>query len=123
MIRKNWVFITILGAMLLLSSLSYAVEVNLVVSRVDLSKEVSKYIVRYGPEEKSNAEDYPNLIKVTPENPTDLETHFTLDIQDNDVDYYFAVKEVYEDKTESVFSESSFPIFIYCPPFGITISQ
>lgn len=96
------------------SVLSFAGTANLTIVHENQNLNVVKYIIKYGAVQQDNPDDYPNTVEISPAGgPVKKQSVIRVDLGvGNSGYYYFTVKDIYEDSTESSFSESSFPILI-----------
>jgi hypothetical protein len=96
---------------------------NLTIVHENPNLKVIKYIIKYGPNEKINPEEYPNTKEVYPEGgPVAIQSITRVDLGNGSSgNFYFSVRDVYSDNSMSAFSESSFPIYIPKKPLNLRV--
>lgn len=112
-------FVAVLFA---LPAVCSAASANLTILHDNPDLKAVKYIFKYGNVEQTNPQNYPYTVEVRPAGGKGVIGQSTtlVDLGENfSGDFYFSVKIVYENGTETEFSESSFAIPIPSKPTNL----
>lgn len=104
-------------------SVCIAGSVNLTILHDNPDLKAVKYIINYGTIEQANPDNYPYTIEIRPiGGPVagQSTTHVDLGEKKNG-NYYFSVKIIYENGSESDFSENSFPLLVPKKPINLQV--
>ena len=122
MLNKYTLFFNVIF-LSLFSSVCFSGSANLKIIHEKSNLKVVKYIIKYGPTEKSNPEEYPNTKEVYPDGgPVAIQSTTRVDLGvGSSGNYYFCVQDVYSDNSVSGFSESSLPVYLPKKPLNLQV--
>ena len=106
----------------ILTSICMAGSANLTLIHENPTLLVNKYIVKYSNNVNTDPASYPDIIEVIPKIKNLEKTIQKIDLGTGTSGYYyFVVKEIYEDGTESEYSDKSLPVLIPQKPKNLTV--
>ena len=122
--RKQMTIISshIIGFLILFSSMCIAGSANLTLVHEDPNIKVAKYIIKYSINEADELVGSGTEIQIYPTSRVAVQSTQRIDLgEGKSGNFYFVVKEIYEDGSESGYSDKSLPITIPQKPRNLTI--
>lgn len=122
MLRKILIIAKIIIITFTYTSLCFAGYANLTLVHEDPNLNVTKYIIKYSINPNDDLTQSGTELVLYPENAAAVQSTQLINLGDGKSgSFYFIVKELYEDGTESNFSDKSLPIIIPQKPKNLSI--